>query len=180
MTYRPAETAFGPPFRAKIPSFLYLFIALGAVMTVLLAEKSPVDSFLYQNIVARGAHGFIGARAVAVMLVLGAFSSLVRSSMRGVRIRGDGVEYRDIVSLGLPKLRRYRWAQIDRIVLDLPECIAFDVWDGTRAFLPEVADRDALAATLEKIAAARAIPVRGGVGIDELPESADYAEENGA
>ena len=88
------------------------------------------------------------------------------------------MEYRDIVSLGLPKLRRYRWAQIDRIVLDLPECIAFDVWDGTRAFLPEVADRETLAAALEKIAAARAIPVRGGTGLDELPESSDYAEES--
>ncbi len=178
MTYRPAETAFGPPFRAKLPSFLYLFVALCAVMTVLLAERSPAGSFLYVNIVARGAHGFIGARAVALMLVLGAISSMIRANMRGVRIRGDGVEYRDIVSLGLPKLRRYRWAQIDRIVLDLPDCVALDVWDGTRAFLPEVADRETLAAALEKIAAARAIPVRGGAGLDELPESADYAEES--
>jgi hypothetical protein len=178
MTYRPAETAFGPPFRVKIPSFVYLFLALAAVMTVLLAEKSPAGSWLYVNVVARGAHGFIGARAVALMLVLGAIASLVRANMRGVRLRSDGVEYRDIVAMGLPKLRRYRWAQIDRIVLDLPECIAFDVWDGSRAFLPAVADRGGLAAALEKIAAARAIPVRGGAGLDELPDAPDFAEES--
>lgn len=178
MTFRPAETAFGPPFRVKVPSFLYALVALGAVTTVLLAEQSPAGSWLYINVVARGAHGFIGARTVALMLVLGAISSMVRANMRGVRILSDGVEYRDIVSFGLPKLKRYRWAQIDRIVLDLPESIAFDVWDGSRVFLPEVADRPTLAAALEKIAAARAIPVRGGAGLDEIPEAVDYAEES--
>ncbi|MFZ5889898.1 MAG: hypothetical protein ACOY0T_02430 [Myxococcota bacterium] len=178
MTYRPAETAFGPPMRVKIPSIIYLVLALAAVMVVLVAEKSPAGSFLYNHIVERSARGFIGARTVALMLVLGAISSLVRANMRGVRIREDGVEYRDVMPFGLPKLRRYRWAQIDRVVLDLPECVAFDVWDGTRAFLPEVSDREGLSAALEKIAAARAIPVRGGVGLDEMPESSELAEES--
>jgi hypothetical protein len=178
MTYRPAETAFGPPLRVKIPSLVYLVLAFAAVMVVLIAEKSPAGSFLYNQIVERSARGFIGARSVALMLVLGAISSLVRANMRGVRIRADGVEFRDVVSFGLPKLRRYRWAQIDRVVLDLPDCVAFDVWDGTRAFLPEVSDRAGLSAALEKIAAARAIPVRGGAGLDEMPESPELAEES--
>ena len=78
----------------------------------------------------------------------------------------------------MPKLRRYRWAQIDRVILDLPQSVALDLWDGSRAFLPLVADRTGLAATLEKVATARAIPVRGGVGLDEIPESADFAEES--
>jgi hypothetical protein len=34
-----------------------------------------------------------------------------------------------------------------------------------------------LAATLEKVAAARAIPVRGGGRLDEIPDSSDYPEE---
>jgi hypothetical protein len=178
MTYRPAETAFGPPVRVKIPAFLYLLVALAAAMTVLIAEKSPAGSFLYLQIVERSARGFVSARTVTVLLILGAISSLVRANMRGVRIRSDGVEYRDVVTLGLPKLRRYRWAQIDRVVLDLPDCLAFDVWDGTRVFLPEVADRAGLSQALEKIAAARAIPVRGGLGLDELPESPELAEES--
>ena len=177
MTYRPAETAFGPPFRVKIPSFVYLAVALCAVSTVLLAEKSPAGSWLYVNIVARGAHGFVGARTVAFMLVLGAISSLVRANMRGVRLRSDGVEYRDIVSLGIPRLRRFKWAQIDRVILDQPRSVALDLWDGTRALLPEVSDRSSLAATLEKVAHARAIPVRGGNGLDELPDSAEFGDE---
>ncbi|HLV64599.1 MAG TPA: hypothetical protein VKY73_02255, partial [Polyangiaceae bacterium] len=78
------------------------------------------------------------------------------------------------------KLKRYRWAQIDRVILDLPHTVALDLWDGTRAFLPRVADRQGLGAALEKVAAARAIPVRGGAGLDEIPESTDYAEESQA
>ncbi|HET9960001.1 MAG TPA: hypothetical protein VFQ61_36160 [Polyangiaceae bacterium] len=177
MTYRPAEVSFGPPFRTRIPSLLYLFIALSALMVVLVAERSAAGSFLYVNIVERGVQGFIGARTMAFMLMLGALSSLVRTGMRGVRVRGDGVEFRDVVSFGMPKLKRYRWAQIDRIVLDLPQSVAFDLWDGTRAFLPEVSDRSGLQAALEKVAAARAIPVRGGLGLDEIPETNDFAEE---
>ncbi len=177
MTYRPAETAFGPPLRVKIPSFIYLFLSLAAVMVVLVAERSAPGSYLYNNIVVRGAHGFVGARTVAFLLVLGALSSLMRASMRGVRLLSDGVEYRDVGALGMPKVKRYRWAQIDRIVLDLPQCVALDVWDGSRVFLPVIADREGLSAALETLAAARAIPVRGGVGLDELPEPSDLAEE---
>lgn len=181
MTYAPAESAFGPPLRSRLPSFGYLLVALVFVMTVLLAESSPTDSWLFVNIVERGARGPISARAVAFMLVLGALSSVLRANMRGVRIRGDGLEYRDIVSLGLPKMKRYRWAQIDRIVLDLPQkSIALDLWDGTRAFLPVVQDQTGLAKALERVGAARAIPVRGGAGLDEIPESADFVEETGA
>lgn len=180
MTYAPAESTFGPPLRNKIPSFVYLFAALAALMVVLIAESSPADSWLFVNVVERGARGVITARAVAFMLLLGALSSVLRANMRGVRIRGDGLEYRDIVSLGLPKLKRYRWAQIDRIILDSPQTIALDLWDGTRAFLPMVEDRSGLAAALEKVGAARAIPVRGGTGLDDLPESSDFVEESSA
>jgi hypothetical protein len=180
MTYRPVEPTFGPPLRAKIPSFVYMVVAVAAITVVIAAERSPHDSWLFVNVVERGVRGLIGARTLAVLLAVGALSSMLRASMRGVRIRGDGIEYRDIISLGLPKLRRYRWAQIDRVILDLPQAVALDLWDGSRAFLPLVADRNGLAATLEKVAAARAIPVRGGVGLDEIPEANDFAEESNA
>lgn len=180
MTYRPAETTFGPPFRARLPSLLYVFAAGFAVMIVIAAERSPVDSWLYVNVVERGVRGLIGARTLAFLLALGAIASVLRANMRGVRVHGDGIEYRDVVTLGLPKLKRYRWAQIDRVILDLPHTVALDLWDGTRAFLPRVADRQGLGAALEKVAAARAIPVRGGAGLDEIPESTDYAEESQA
>ena len=58
-----------------------------------------------------------------------------------------------------------------------PRAIALDLWDGSRAFLPEVSDREGLAAVLEKVAVARAIPVRGGAGLDEIPESDEFERE---
>jgi hypothetical protein len=180
MTYRPTETSFGPPFMIRIPSILYAVLAASAVMVVLLAEASSPTSWLYVNVVERGVRGVMSARVFAGCLVVGAVASLLRANMRGVRVRADGVEYRDIVSL-VPRLRRYKWAQIDRVILDAPRSVALDLWDGTRAFLPEVSDRLSLSATLEKVAHARAIRVRGGAGLDELPDSAEFADdEDGA
>ena len=176
MTYRPNESSFGPPFAARIPSLVYLVLALVGVAVVVTAEHSPSNSWLYVNVVERGMHGFISARACAGLVLLGAVSSFLRTNMRGVRVRGDGVDFRDVVALGWPRARRFKWAQIDRIVLDLPY-IALDLWDGTRSFLPAVEDRQALATVLEKVGHARAIPVRGGVGLDELPEAGEFDEE---
>ena len=181
MTYRPTETSFGPPLLIRVPSLLYAALALAVVITVLVAESSSSNSWLYVNVVERGVRGIMSARVFAGCLVVGAVASLLRANMRGVRIRGDGVEYRDIVSL-IPRLRRFKWAQIDRVILDAPRSVALDLWDGTRAFLPEVSDRLSLSATLEKVAYARAIPVRGGNGLDEVPDSAEFSddEEGGA
>jgi hypothetical protein len=176
MTYRPTESTFGPPFAARIPSLLYLALALAGVATVLLAEHSSSNSWLYVNIVERGVRGFMSARVCAGLLFAGAMSSFLRTNMRGVRVRGDGVDYRD-VTLGWPRARRFKWAQIDRIVLDLPTHIALDLWDGSRSFLPTVDDRAALAMVLEKVGHARAIPVRGGVGLDEFPEAGEFDGE---
>jgi hypothetical protein len=178
MTYRPTETSFGPPLLIRVPSILYAVLAAVAVVVVLVAESSPSGSWLYMNVVERGVRGIMSARVFAGCLVVGAAASLLRANMRGVRIRGDGVEYRDIVSLGIPRLRRFKWAQIDRVILDAPRSVALDLWDGTRAFLPEVSDRPTLSATLEKVAHARAIPVRGGNGLDELPDSAEFGDDD--
>jgi hypothetical protein len=178
MTYRPTETSFGPPLLIRVPSLLYALLALSAVVIVLVAESSSPTSWLYVNVVERGVRGIMSARVFAGCLVVGACASLLRANMRGVRVRPDGVEYRDIVSF-IPRLRRYKWAQIDRVILDAPRSVALDLWDGTRAFLPEVSDRPTLSATLEKVAHARAIPVRGGAGLDELPDSAEFGDDEG-
>jgi hypothetical protein len=180
MTYRPTETSFGPPLLIRVPSLIYAALAAAAVVVVLIAESSPSSSWLYVNVVERGVRGIMSARTFAACLVVGAVASVLRANMRGVRIRGDGVEYRDVVSLGIPRLKRFKWAQIDRVILDAPRNVALDLWDGTRAFLPEVSDRPSLSATLEKVAHARAIPVRGGHGLDELPESGESQDEDEA
>ncbi len=176
MTYRPAERVFLPPWRVRLPSLVYLVVALAVLALVAYAEASPSNSILYVEVVEKSSRRIITARTFAILLSVSAIAAVLRAGMRGVRVRGDGVEFRDVVSLIIPKLRRFRWAQIDQIVLDRSDSIALELWDGTRAYLPAVSDRSALSAALEKVAAARAIPVRGGTGLFELPEPDELSE----
>jgi hypothetical protein len=176
MTYRPAETVFGPPFSVRVPSLVYLAIALIVTGVVVAGELSAPGSALHHYVVERDINRLVSSRALAIVLVLSALSSVLRASMRGVRIRGDGIEFRDVISFVMPRIKRYKWAQIDCILLGEPT-IAVDLWDGTRAFLPKVGDPLGLCAALEKVAHARAIPVRGGRGLDELPESGDFDDD---
>jgi hypothetical protein len=176
MTYRPAESVFGPPWIQRVPSLLYLAIALAVLALVIIGEQAPTNTWLHAYIVERDVQRVLGARTLAFVLMLSALAAIVRSGMRGVRLRPDGVEYRDVLALGWPRVKRFRWAQIDCIILD-QQSIALDLWDGTRAYLPDVSDRDGLSAALEKVGAARAIPVRGGAGLDELPDSNEYEPE---
>jgi hypothetical protein len=62
------------------------------------------------------------------------------------------------------------------IVLDQRH-VAVELWDGQRAVLPAVGDREGLAAELERVAAARDIPVQGGRGLDEIPDPIADDEE---
>ncbi len=178
MTYRPTGSVFGPPWIVRLPSALYVVGALAVVSFVVAGEMAPSNTWLRVFVVDRDVHRVVGVRLFAGLICLSALASLLRSGMRGVRVRPDGVEFRDILSLGMPRVRRFRWAQIDRVVLDLPGSIALDLWDGTRAFLPRVGDREGLALVLETVATARAIPVRGGRGIDEIPESGEFDEDD--
>lgn len=169
MTYRPTESAFGPPWTAWLPSALYVLVALTVVGMVVAGELAGDSSWLHMYVVERDVHRVIGARTLAFVLAVSSLASVVRSGMRGVRLRPDGLEYRDVLALGWPRVRRFKWAQIDCIILD-SQSIAVDLWDGSRHFLPAVGNRDGLSAALEKVGAARAIPVRGGVGLDEIPD----------
>lgn len=169
MTYRPASAAFGPTLAQRLPSLAYLFVALAGGSVVLAGERSPIGSELFHFVVEQDAFRMVGLRGCAALILASAVAAVIRAGMRGVRVFGDGVELRDLVAFGWPRVRRYRWAQIDRIVLDRA-CIALDLWDGSRASLPEVSGRVELSLMLERVGYARAIPVKGGVGLDELPE----------
>jgi hypothetical protein len=169
MTYRPRESVYSIPWLERVPSLVYMTAALITVLLVLLGEHSAPGSWLYGYIVVNDRSRLLGSRAFAALLSIGALSSVLRGSMRGVRIFGDGVEAREIVRLFVPRVRRYRWPQLALIVLDQPH-IALELWDGQRAVLPTVGDREGLVATLERVAAARDIPVQGGRGLDEMPE----------
>ena len=176
MTYRPREAVYSIPWLERIPSLVYLATAVVAVVLVLVGEHSDPSSWLFHYVVVQDHVRLISSRTFAVFLSLGAIASVLRGNMRGVRIFGDGVEAREITQLFFPRVRRYRWPQMARIVLDQPR-FAVELWDGQRAILPAVGDREGLAAELERVAAARDIPVQGGKGLDDIPEPIADDEE---
>ena len=172
MTYRPQESVFGPPLVTRLPSMLYLAAALGIGILVLVGQQSATGSWAFHYVVEEDVARVMSIRTFAVILFVSALASVVRGGMRGVRIYPDGVEAREVLSFIVPKLRRYRWPQIERILLDGASHIAFDLWDGSRAYLPKVSDRPALEAALQQVALARAIPIRGGAPLDDLEDAA--------
>jgi hypothetical protein len=176
MTYRPRESVYAVPWLERLPSLVYLAAALLTVVLVVVGENSARDSALYHYVVIADAGRLIGSRALAVVLSVGAVASVLRSNMRGVRIFGEGVEARELAPVVVPRVRRYRWPQLACIALG-ERRVVLELWDGRRAELPRVEDMDGLIGTLEKVAAARAIPVLGGRGLDEIPEPLEEIDE---
>lgn len=176
MSYRPDESVYLPPHRARAASYVYVGLAVAAVVLVVVGENSGSNSWLFDFVVAQDRGRWMSARTFAIVLVVGAVASVLRSSMRGIRVYEDGLETREVAYGFLPKVRRFRWPQLERIVLD-QQALWIELWDGQRAKLPAVADREGLVCTLERVAASRDIRVQGGRGLDELPEQISNQKE---
>ena len=170
MTYRPRERLFPVHWSLRVPALAYLVLALSVMLFVAIGQRLDPNTWWYRFVVVADEGRAMGSQMFALLLMLSGVCALIRTSMRGVRIRPDGVEMRDIDFL-MPRVHHFKWPQLECIVLDQPTRIALDLWDGSRCLLPRVEDRAGLAAALEKVALARAIPVRGGVGLDELVDS---------
>lgn len=171
MSYRPSESVYLPPWKIRAPSFAYVGVALATVVLVAVGEHSDSRSWLFDFVVVQDRGRWMSARTLAMVLVVGAVASVLRANMRGIRVYEDGLETREVTYGFLPKVRRFRWPQLERIVLD-QRALWIELWDGQRARLPVVANRDGLVWTLERVAASRDIRVQGGRGLDEIPEQA--------
>ena len=106
MTYRPRESVYSVPWLERLPSLIYLAAALVTVVLVVIGERSAPGSWLYEYVVVQDRARLLGSRAFATVLSIGAVSSVLRGSMRGVRIFGEGVESREITQLFVPRVRR--------------------------------------------------------------------------
>jgi hypothetical protein len=180
MTYRPQNSqAFGPPMLSRVPSLVYLALALSLVAVVAVGSLSSRDSFLFRYVVEADSQRLVGARLLAAVVLVSALASVFRARMRGVIVHPEGLEARDVLGfIGWPRVRRFAWPQIDKIVLDGGRSIGVELWDGNRVWLPPVSKRDELAQTLERIAMARAIPVSGGTGMYDPPEREERLASN--
>src|SRR5262249_2145049 len=148
-------------------------------------QTAPSSSRIFRYVVEGDAHRLISSSVCAIVLVASAGAAIARDLMRGVIVHPDGIELRELLPFGLPRVRRFHWSQADRVSLPAatsdgtltptavgkPSVIRLDLWDGSRTWLPRVARTVPLAVMLEKVALARAIPIEGGTGlIDDIGE----------
>jgi len=161
MAYSPPRRAetFGPPMRQRIASLL--FLTFGVVLASLVAVAyyaSSSNSPLYRWIVEGDRGRPLPASVLAFFIVVSGLGTLVRARMRGVIVHPDGIEARYLLAMGVPRVRRWAWPQIERIVLD-DDGAMLDLWDGTYERLPDVARPREMGALLERIAGSRRIVV---------------------
>lgn len=162
MAYTPKSGerfSFGPPLKTKIPSFVYLAVALVAATLVALAYSSSSSSALFRYIVEGDKHRILSAPGFALILVASAVGTVVRTHMRGVVISGEGIETRTLMAFGLPRVRAWAWPQVDRIIVDDTHQVLIELWDGSYERLPEVGTPSRLSELLQQIAAGRRIQV---------------------
>jgi hypothetical protein len=147
MTYSPVagdRRKFGPPLRSRIPSALYLIAAVALAGVVLYAYTlAPSSSRVFEWVVGRDRDRPLSASVLAAVIVVSAIGTVVRTHMRGVVLSDDWIETRRVLPLGIPRARRWAWAQVLRVVLD-DSRVALELWDGSFERLPDVARRDDL------------------------------------
>jgi hypothetical protein len=161
MAYSPPNRAevFGPPLRQRIASML--FLTFGVVLATLVAVAyyaASSNSALYRWIVEGDRGRPLPASVLAFFIVLSGVGTLVRARMRGVIVHPDGIEGRYLLAMGVPRVKRWAWPQIERIVLD-DHGAMLDLWDGTYERLPDVARPREMGELLERIAGTRRIVV---------------------
>lgn len=175
MSYRPERRiAFGPPLRQRLPSLAYLAFALAVCGVIVYGQHAPSGSALFHYVVEGDRGRLVPSSVCAIILLTSAVASVLREQMRGVVLHPEGIDVRELLSLGWPRVRRFHWSQIDRMFVPSAESppaktIRLDLWDGTRTWLPAVARSSELGVMLERVALARAIPLEGGTGmVDDL------------
>ncbi len=162
MAYSPVArraVSFGPPLRQRIPSLLFFLfgtVLVGLVLTAYYIASS--NSALYVWIVDGDRARPLPSAVLAVVIFLSALGTVVRARMRGVIVHPDGIEGRYLLPMGVPRVKRWTWAQVERVVVD-DEGAMLELWDTTYERLPDVARPKEMAALLEEIARERRIVV---------------------
>ena len=147
MTYEPPSAGekvkFGPPLKTRIPSAVYLAAAIVFGIVTAYAYNAPTSSKLFVWAVEGDRMRPLSVSVIAVVVLVSALATVIRTHMRGVIVTDDWVEARYLY-MTIPKARRWGWPQVTRIVLDGVRA-GFELYDGTFERLPEVADGRALA-----------------------------------
>lgn len=158
MSYAPPmgrdRIAFGPPLRQRLPSLTYLALCLTVVAVVGWAHTTTSSSWLHDWIIVGDERRPLGSLHFSAILLASGFGVVLRTELRGVVVTAAGVETRDLALLGMPRIRRYTWPQIDRLILDGTDVVV-ELWNGEYDRFPRVARSRELSGLLAGLAEAR-------------------------
>lgn len=152
------KVKFEAPLRQRIPSFIYLGIALVVVGLVVWGYNAPSTSRIFNWVVQGDRTRPLSSQVLAAIVGVSALATVLRAHMRGVVISADWIEARYLLPLGIPKTSRWGWPQVNRIILD-KKSIAIELMDGSWERFPEVADLAGLRAFMLAHAVKRKIDV---------------------
>lgn len=145
--------AFGVPLLTRVPGYVFLAFAAVIALTVFAAYNGSSNSRLYIWVVEGDRNRVFGSGPLAFIIAFAALGNVVKTALRGVIITRDAIEARFLIA-GFPKVKRWTWAQIDRVVVD-DEDVMLELWDGTYERLPKVRDGRKLADMVAGIATSR-------------------------
>ena len=157
MAYSPNKSdrfTFGPPLWARIPGYVFLAFAAMVGLTVFAAYHGSSNSSLYIWVVEGDKHRVFGSAPLAFIILFAAIGNAIKTGLRGVIVTAEGIEARVILAGGFPKVKRWTWAQIDRLVVD-DESVMLELWNGEYEKLPKVKEGKKLGDLLASIATAR-------------------------
>jgi hypothetical protein len=146
MSYEPpagGRVKFGPPLRARIPSAIYLAAAVAFSVVTWFAYNSPPSSKLFSWAVEGDRIRPLPVSVIAVVVLVSALATVIRTHMRGVIVSDDWIEARYLLPLGIPRARRWGWPQVTRIVVD-EDRTGLQFYDGHFERLPRVSNGRAL------------------------------------
>jgi len=170
MAYSPNKSdrfSFGPPLWARIPGYVFLAFAAVIGLTVFTAYHGSSNSSLYIWVVEGDKHRVLGSAPLAFIILFAAVGNVIKTGLRGVIVTAEGIEARILLAGGFPKVKRWTWAQIDRLVVD-DESVMLELWNGEYERLPKVKDAKKLGDLLASIATAR------GRGVTRLADTAKH------
>jgi hypothetical protein len=157
MAYSPPtgeRIAYGPPVSQRWPSMVYCTLAIAVLAVVLLGYAGSSNSRLYVWVVEGDRGRPLPAWVLASIIFASGIATVMRARMRGVVVSSEGLEARYLMALGIPRVQKWTWPQMDRFVVDSRR-VMVELWNGSRVVLPAVSDLPRLVSHLESIAQAR-------------------------
>jgi hypothetical protein len=161
MAYSPSETdrfRFGPPWRQRLASLVFLGFAAAMVGVVLYGESSGGSASLSHWLAEQDRGRPIGSLGLSIIVLVCAAGTVLRAQMRGVVVRAEGIEARYLLALGVPRICKWTWAQVERVIFD-ESSVMLELWNGEYERLPPVMDHAGVCQLLERIASSRKIRV---------------------